>query len=158
MKICAIQLPYGYTKEETEKSVDFLIQELNSCDESFDLILTPEYSNSPGTLSPEEALPFSIAHTEKLLEAAVNAAKRCKSIVALSACLKVGDSFRNTTRVYNPDGSIAGEYYKQQLVLREGAEHGVTHSYTTNYNPPPIVTANGIRLGFLICYDTYFDE
>ena len=158
MKICAIQLPYGYTKEETEKSVDFLIQELNSCDESFDLILTPEYSNSPGTLSPEEALPFSIAHTEKLLEAAVNAAKRCNSIVALSACLKVGDSYRNTTRVYASDGSIAGEYYKQQLVLREGAEHGVTHSYTTECNPPPIVTVNGIRLGFLICYDTYFDE
>ena len=158
MKICAIQPPYGFNKQETEKSVEFLIEELNSCDESFDLILTPEYSNSPGTLSPEEALPFSIAHTEKLLEAAVNAAKRCKSIVALSACLKVGDSYRNTTRVYNADGSIAGEYYKQQLVLREGAEHGVTHSYTANYNPPPIVTANGIRLGFLICYDTYFDE
>ncbi len=158
MKICAIQPPYGFNRKETEKSVEFLIKELDSCDESFDLILTPEYSNSPGTLSPEEALSFSIAHTEKLEEAAVNAAKRCKSIVALSACLKVGDSYRNTTRVYNSDGRIAGEYYKQQLVLREGAEHGVTHSYTANYNPPPIITVNGIRLGFLICYDTYFDE
>lgn len=158
MKICAIQPPYGFNRKETEKSVEFLIKELDSCDESFDLILTPEYSNSPGTLSPEEALAFSISHTEKLEEAAVNAAKRCKSIVALSACLKVGDSYRNTTRVYNSDGRIAGEYYKQQLVLREGAEHGVTHSYTANYNPPPIITVNGIRLGFLICYDTYFDE
>ena len=158
MKICAIQPPYGFNRKETEKSVEFLIKELDSGDESFDLILTPEYSNSPGTLSPEEALAFSISHTEKLEEAAVNAAKRCKSIVALSACLKVGDSYRNTTRVYNSDGRIAGEYYKQQLVLREGAEHGVTHSYTANYNPPPIITVNGIRLGFLICYDTYFDE
>lgn len=158
MKICAIQIPYGFNKEETHKSVEFLIHELDSCDGSFDLILTPEYSNSPGELSPEEALPFSIAHTEKLEEAAQNAAKRCKSIVALSACLKVGDSYRNTTRLYHPDGSVAGEYYKQQLVLREGAEHGVTHSYTKDYNPPPIIISNGIRFAFLTCYDTYFDE
>lgn len=158
MKICAIQIPYGFNREETEKSVDFLISQLNGCDNSFDLILTPEYSNSPGELSCEEALPFSIAHTEKLEEAAKNAAIRCQATVALSGCFKVGEFYRNTTRVYHPEGTIAGEYYKQQLVLREGAEHGVTHSYTGEYNPPPVIVSNGIRLGFLTCYDTYFDE
>ena len=71
MKLCAIQVPYGKNPEETEQSVDFLIRELNECDESIDLILTPEYSNGPGELSREEAFPFCVAHTEKLVEAAV---------------------------------------------------------------------------------------
>ncbi|MBO4303045.1 MAG: hypothetical protein J6A21_00490 [Lentisphaeria bacterium] len=158
MKICAIQIPYGRTKEETENSVEFLVKELESCDSSLDLILTPEYSNCPGGLPPEEALSFSVSHTEKLEDAAVRAAKRCGAIVALSGCFGKGDAFRNTTRLYHADGTVAGEYYKQQLVPREGAEHGVTHAYTGEYNPPPIFVSNGIRFGFLTCYDTYFEE
>ena len=104
------------------------------------------------------ALPFYIAHTEKLVEAAVNAAKRCGAIVALSGCFKVGEHYRNTTRVYHPDGTFAGDYYKQQLVLREPAEHGVENTHTRQWAPPPIVESNGIRLGFLTCYDAYFEE
>ena len=158
MKFCAIQVPYGKTKEDTERSVEFLINELNSCDESLDLILTPEYSNGPGELTPEEALPFYIAHTEKLVDAAVNAAKRCHATVALSGCFKIGKNYRNTTRVYHPDGTIAGDYYKQQLVLREPAEHGVENAHTREWCPPPIVESQGLRLAFLTCYDAYFEE
>ena len=158
MKLCAIQVPYGKNLEDTERSVEFLINELNTCDDSLDLILTPEYSNGPGELTPEEALPFYIAHTEKLVEAAVNAAKRCHATVALSGCFKIGEHYRNTTRVYHPDGTIAGDYYKQQLVLREPAEHGVENAHTREWCPPPIIESQGIRLGFLTCYDAYFEE
>ncbi len=158
MKYCAIQIPYGKNLEDTEKSVDFLINELNSCDESIDLILTPEYSNGPGELTPAEALPFYIAHTDKLQEAAVNAAKRCHASVALSGCFKIGDHYRNTTRVFHPDGTVAGDYYKQQLVLREPAEHGVENAHTRKWCPPPIIESQGLRLGFLTCYDAYFEE
>ena len=38
MKVCAIQPPYGYDPEQAHKSVEFIINELDSCDESFDLI------------------------------------------------------------------------------------------------------------------------
>lgn len=158
MKFCAIQVPYGKDLKDTEASVEFLINELNSCDESLDLILTPEYSNGPGELTPEEALPFYISHTEKLVEAAVNAAKRCHATVALSGCFKIGEHYRNTTRVYHPDGSFAGDYYKQQLVLREPAEHGVENAHTRKWCPPPIVESQGLRLAFLTCYDAYFEE
>lgn len=158
MKLCAIQVPYGMSAQETEKSVDFLINELDSCDSSFDVILTPEYSNGPGELTPDEALDFYIAHTGRLVDAAVRAAKRCNAVVALSGCFKIGDSYRNTTRVYRNDGSIAGEYYKQQLVLREPAEHGVDNAYTREFNPPAIVEVNGVRYGFITCYDAYFEE
>ena len=138
MKLCAIQVPYGKDLKDTERSVEFLINELNTCDESLNLILTPEYSNGPGELTPEEALPFYIAHTEKLVEAALDAAKRCHATVALSGCFKIGENYRNTTRVYNPDGTIAGDYYKQQLVLREPAEHGVENTHTRKWKLPEV--------------------
>ena len=47
MKFCAIQLPYAHDYKQAEKSVDFLLAELAKCDDSCDLILTPEYSNAP---------------------------------------------------------------------------------------------------------------
>ena len=76
MKICAIQPPYGYTPEEAEKTVEFIIDELNSCDDSMDLILTPEYSNTPGTIPPEQALDFAGKWRGKLEEAAIF--RRCQ--------------------------------------------------------------------------------
>ena len=89
MKLCAIQVPYGKNLEDTERSVEFLIKELNTCDESIDLILTPEYSNGPGELTPEEALPFYIAHTEKLVEAAVSG-RRLRNISQPLSLRKAG--------------------------------------------------------------------
>ena len=43
MRLCAIQQPYPYTPEEAPAAVEWLIRELNSCDPSLDLIVTPEY-------------------------------------------------------------------------------------------------------------------
>ena len=85
MRLCAIQQPYPYTPEEAPAAVEFLIRELNSCDPSLDLIVTPEYSNCPTSFPAGESLPFAIAHTAELVEAAGAAAVRChadrKSVV-----------------------------------------------------------------------------
>lgn len=159
MRLCAIQQPYPYTPETASASVDFLIEELNSCDPSLDLIVTPEYSNCPAAFPAGESLPFAVAHTEKLVDAAVSAAKRCHAIVALSYCAETAPGiYRNTTRIFAPDGSVAGDYYKQQLTVREPVTRQVDNSYTLDYLPPKIVEAEGIRLGFVTCYDAYFME
>ena len=159
MKLCAIQQPYAYTPADAEASVDFLIRELDSCDDSLDLILTPEYSNSPSKFpSGEEALAFAKAHTERLETAARNAAKRCGAIVALAYCAQTPHGWRNTTRVFNARGEVAGEYYKQQLVVTEAAGHNIDDSYTKSFHAPEIVEVDGIRLGFVTCYDAYFLE
>jgi len=49
MKLRAVQIPYGKTAGLADDSADFLIHELNRCDSSCDLILTPEYSNAPAS-------------------------------------------------------------------------------------------------------------
>ena len=159
MRLCAIQQPYPYTPEEAPAAVEWLIRELNSCDPSLDLIVTPEYSNCPTSFPPGESVPFAVAHTAELVEAAVAAARRCNAIVALSFCAEVSPGvFRNTTRIFAPDGSPAGDYYKQQLTLREPAVRQVDNSYALDYLPPAIVEVNGIRFGFVTCYDAYYTE
>ena len=159
MRVCAIQQPYPYTPEEAPAAVEWLIGELDSCDASLDLIVTPEYSNAPTAFPPGESRKFARAHFGKLNDAAVAAAKRCHAIVAMGCCAELeGNICRNTTRVFAPDGSVAGDYYKQQLVLSEPASRGVDDRYTLEYRPPTIVEVCGIRFGFVTCYDAYFDE
>lgn len=158
MKICAIQQPYSYRASEAAASVDFLIKELESCDPSLDLILTPEYSNCPSSFPAGESLPFAIAHTAELETAAIAAARRCNAIVALSYCAPCGNVYRNTTRVFAPDGSVAGEYCKQQLLPKEPQSRQVDNSYALTWRPPAIVEVGGLRLGFVTCYDAYFEE
>ncbi len=158
MKVCAIQPPYGYTPQDAGKTVEFIIGELNSCDGSIDLILTPEYSNTPGSIPPEEALAFAGRWRSKLEDAAVAAAKRCKAIVVLSYSARAEGCERNTSRVFLPSGEVAGEYWKQQLVLSEPDGHKVDNSYALESRRPTIVEVNGLKLAFVICYDAYFNE
>jgi len=158
MKVCAIQPPYGHTPAAAEDTVRYIISELDSCDESFDLILTPEYSNTPGTIPPEEITAFAAAWRKPLEDAASAAARRCQAVVVLSCSSRDSGQERNTSKVILPSGESAGEYWKQQLVLSEPAGHGVDNSYALRSRRPTIIEVNGMRLGFVICYDAYFNE
>ena len=63
MKLCAVQIPFGKTAGQAAEAVDFLIRELDRCDSSCDLILTPEYSNAPAAFPPGGAVPFAVKTT-----------------------------------------------------------------------------------------------
>ena len=158
MKVCAIQQPYPYTVEEAAAAVDFVISELNSCDSSLDLILTPEYTNCPTSFPAGESLPFAQKYAADLENAAVSAAKRCNAIVALSYCAPTPYGWRNTTRVFDRSGKAVGDYYKLQLTEREPVARQVEDSYRWHFNAPTIVEVDGLRLGFVTCYDAYFNE
>ena len=159
MKLCAIQQPYPYTVADADAAVEFLLEELDSCDDSLDLILTPEYSNCPTNFpSGAESLAFAKAHFLRLEAAARNAARRCSAIVALACCAPTPHGWRNTTRVYDRRGEEVGNYYKQQLTVREPKARAVDNSYTRSFHAPEIVEVDGIRIGFVTCYDAYFEE
>ena len=107
MKLCAIQIPYGHTASDADNSVDFLIRELNNCDNSIDLILTPEYSNAPATFPAGTAKNYVKKSTSKLIEAAKNAAIRCNAVVAVNYLCEISEGiFRNTTRVFDRSGNM----------------------------------------------------
>ena len=159
MKLCAVQPPYANSVQDAEKSVGFLIDELNKCDSECDVILTPEYSNMLAAFPLAEGRAFVRKHTPALLEAAVAAAKRCNAVVAVNFLCEVTEGvFRNTTRIFDRNGSEAGNFYKQHLPSAEKRGVQPDYEYTRSFLPPEIVEIDGIRFGFLICYDTYFSE
>jgi len=159
MRLCAIQQPYPYDWHDAGNSVEFVIRELDSCNGSLDLILTPEYTNCPSKFpSGEASLECAKTYTPRLEAAARGAAKRCGAIVALSYCAPTPYGWRNTTRIFDPSGEAVGDYYKQQPTVREAKARGVDVSYSRSFHAPEIVEVDGIRLGFVTCYDAYFEE
>lgn len=158
MKLCAIQPPYPYTLASADRTVDFLIRALRECSPEHDLILLPEYSNAPTVYPEGECIPYAAAHTEELIGACVETAKRCKAVVAVNLAAEVDGSFRNTTRVFNRNGEWIGDYYKQHLPHGEVHIKKMENSYTFDFAPPRIIETEGLRLGFLTCYDCYFSE
>lgn len=159
MKVCAIQPPYPYTPVTADATVQFLVDSLDACTDDLDLILLPEYSNAPTNFPMGESIPYAQAHTEALIGAARRAAVRCQAIVAVCHACEVSPGvFRNTTRVYDRRGEAVGDYYKQQLVKSEVTVKKMDNSYVWQTNAPAIVEVDGLRLGFLICYDCYFTE
>lgn len=158
MKLCAIQVPFADSPEDAVKSVEMMIAQLQQCDNSCDIILTPEYSNAPGRIPAARLKEFASAQTRKLIPSAVETARRCHAIVAVNFLAEVSPGeFRNITRIFDRQGNCAGEFHKQHLPEAE-KQLGVSFNYTFDNNPPPIVEIEGIRFGFLICYDTYFTE
>jgi len=160
MRFVAIQPPYAFSPEQADASVEAIIRELDACDQTCDLILTPEYSNAPSAFTAETLAPFVRRHTPRLVEAARNAARRCGAIVALSLAAEGADGrLRNVTRLYGRDGEPVGEYAKRHLTAAEINVLKMDDGYTWDAaQAPEIVEVDGLRFGFLICYDTYFDE
>ena len=158
MRVCAIQPPYPYSLESADRTIDFLIHSLRECSPENDLILLPEYSNAPTVYPEGECIRYAAAHTDPLIATCVETAKRCKAIIAVNLAAEVDGSFRNTTRVFNWNGEWIGDYCKQHLPYGEVHTKKMDDSYTFDYTPPRILETEGIRLGFLTCYDCYFNE
>ena len=159
MKLCAIQIPFAFNEADAEKSVAMAIAELDRCDCSSDIILTPEYTNAPAAFERGRCIPFAQRHTGNLLEAARNAAVRCNAIVAVNyVCEAEKGLFRNTTEIFDRNGKSAGRFYKQHLPRAEKEINLLDEEYTKTFRAPEIIEIDGIRFGFLICYDTYFSE
>ena len=147
MKLCAIQIPYGKTADQADDAVGFLINELDHCDPSCDLILTPEYSNAPATFPPGGTVPYARKSTAKLIESARAAAVRCQAIVAVNYLCEVKPgTFRKTPHFFDRAGNIAGDYYKQHLPTSEINGIKPDISYTKQFSSPAIITVDGIRL------------
>ena len=84
MKLCALQIPFAYNEADCDASVRFAIEQLKQCDESCDIILTPEYTNAPANFEKGACIPYTKKFTEELLTTAKETARRCNAIVAVN--------------------------------------------------------------------------
>ncbi len=159
MKVCIVQPAYStdYSKSEEyfNKELEFFAQ----CDESMDIIVFPEACDVPCLTSNKEEFDASVEKFgEKLFNVASETAKRCNAIVFANGSEKGGKGLRNTTYAFDREGNLVGKYYKQHLTPGEVSKRKLDSDYTFEFEEPTVVEIEGIRFGFLTCYDFYFYE
>ncbi len=76
----------------------------------------------------------------------------------VNAHFKTDKGYRNTTYAFNRDGEIAGKYFKEHLVPSEVSVMELDSDYSFEFSEPTVLEMEGIRFGFLTCYDFYFYE
>ncbi|MDD2502378.1 MAG: glycerophosphodiester phosphodiesterase family protein, partial [Clostridia bacterium] len=159
MKVCAFQPQYPYEPGKMDKLVEWLESSLDSCDDSFDLIVLPEACNGMSNFDALNDFQTSIKmYGERLSRKAQKTAERCKALVAINLYVGEEGVYRNTTQVYDKYGNLAGEYLKQHLPESEVKEKKIDDSYAHEYQSPYTIDVDGVRYGFLTCYDCYYTE
>ncbi len=159
MKVCVIQPPYSSDYSRSDEHFIKELELLDACDDSMDIIVMPELCDVPClAASREESEASSAKYNEKILAKAAETAKRCNSILFINARSKTEKGLRNTTYAFDREGNVVGKYYKQHLVPGEVFKMRLDHDYSFEFEEPTVIEIEGLRFGFLVCYDFYFYE
>ena len=159
MKVKIIQPLYSKDIKDSDELFTWELKELDSLDEGLDLVVFPESCDVPAFAKSRDEMLGSInAYMEKLRRKAEYTARRTHTMIAVNYHYPVGDNYRNTTVVYDREGREAAVYDKQHLTPGEVSKMKLDSDYTFEYNEPYVAEIEGIRFGFLTCYDFYFYE
>lgn len=150
MKVTVTQPSYFMGENPDQKIAEFLLCELEKAEEN-SLIVLPEYSNAGGISDPEsekKAMP----RAKIMLEKAALVAKTKSAYVAINVLEERNGKIKNSTYLFDKNGDVAFIYDKIHLPPSEvslGVERG---------DGACVCDLDGIRFGFLTCYDVYFNE
>lgn len=159
MKACIIQPPYSYDLSLSDEYFEYKLNLLDECDKTVDIIVLPEYSDVPCVTSTlKETFFYYEKYHEKLMEKCKETAVRCRAVLFVNALSKEETGYRNTTFAIDQRGKIIGKYYKKHLPPLELHTLGLDSQYTFEYSEPYVIEIDGLRYGFLTCYDFYFYE
>ena len=159
MKVCIIQPAYSTDYSKSEYYFEEQLKLIEQCDDSMDIIVLPEMCDIPCLArSKEEAYASSKKFNSRILTVCSDTAKRCNAMVFV--CARYGEEGRqrNTTYAINRKGEIEGLYFKQHLTPREVTKTRLDSDYSFEFSEPTVIEMEGIRFGFLTCYDFYFYE
>ena len=164
MKVCVLQPKYSFNENDIDSCFKGLLSILEQCDDSLDIFVLPEYSDVLADVKGKDGYYNAVMkYGPELLEKAKDTARRCSSFVFVNAGYKTDYGIRNTTYAINRKGEVVGRYFKAHPAPSEvktdvegGHELDVQYSY--EYNSPYVIEMEGIRFGFLTCYDFYFYE
>lgn len=149
LNVTVIQPPYFAGENPCEKISDFLLGEAEKAKAG--LILMPEYSNAGGVSDVESELA-SLKRAEKMLSRAGEIAKEKSSYVGINVLERSEGEIKNSTYLFNKNGEVAFVYDKIHLPPSEitlGVKYG---------DGACVCTLDGIKFGFMTCYDVYFNE
>ena len=156
MRIVVFQPPYP--KEGTVAGAEACLQWMQtgldelSSDEQ-DLVLLPEYANTPGLNDRDVLRTFAESQGADFLRAVATSAGRLRSLIALAAPVRSGTRWFNRTLVFDAQGALAFTYDKVHLTDVERDDLGLTAGAM-----PSVFQHGEIRIGFATCFDLYFPE
>ncbi|MBO5665857.1 MAG: hypothetical protein J6S45_00250 [Firmicutes bacterium] len=159
MKVCVIQPYYSVDFTDADQCFEDELALLEQCDESMDLIVLPEMSDMPSLAKTlDQRMACRERYTDRLLEKVKETAIRCNAMIFVNANYHNGVGYRNTTYAFDRQGNITGHYFKEHLTPGEGIMPERDSEYSFEYTKPVIVEMEGLRFGFMTCYDFYFYE
>lgn len=159
MKVYLAQPFYSVDETQSEACFREEMRLLDACTPDLDIIVFPEYCDVPAFAKTRDTfLRFVERYNQPILAKAAETAKRCNAMVFLNACDTSFPGYRNTTFAFDRQGNVAGRYYKQHLTPGEVNERKLDSGYSFEPSPPYVLEMEGIRFGFLTCYDFYFYE
>lgn len=164
MKVCVIQPAYSMDPADNEKCFEGMLSLMDQCDDSLDLIVLPEYCDIPANTADAAGFHASIrALNTRAKEAARALAIRTNAMVFANFADETSAGFRNTTFAFDRKGNEAGKYYKAhpapcEVKTPAQGGNGMDCTYSYSYQPPYVVEMEGLRFGFLTCYDFYMYE
>lgn len=119
----------------------------------------PEATDMPCLCkTADERLKSIEKYNSKIINKAKETALRCNSMLFINARYKAEKGYRNTTYAFDRSGELKGLYFKKQLVPSELTHEETDISYEFEPEEPTVIEIEGIRFGFLTCYDFYFYE
>ncbi len=158
MKACVFQLQYSNDLSYSDKFFAERIKMLDECEKDCDIIVLPEYSDVPcAVTTTDELIYYHNKYIATLLDKCAQTAMRCEAIVFVNALCEVDGKMRNTTYAFDKNGELVGKYYKTHIPPGEKAL-GVDYEYTQKTEAAYVLEIDGVRYGFLTCYDFYFYE
>lgn len=164
MKVCVVQPFYSLGSKDLDRCFQEMLALIARCDDSLDVIVLPEYCDVPAATQNAEQFHASIVKYNAVIAAkAAETARRCRAIVFanFADCTETG--WRNTTFAFDREGNVVGKYYKAHPAPSEvkTAEQGGNEldcSYSYSYARPTVIEIEGLRFGFMTCYDFYMYE
>lgn len=150
MKVRVVQPPYFYGENPDQKIAEFLIEELQKAQKG-EIIVLPEYSNAGG-LSDAKREMEALDRAEIMKIKAAEVAKEKEAYVAINVLERRDGQIKNSTYLFNTRGEVSFIYDKIHLPPSE-VDLGVSYGAGAC-----CCEVDGIRFGFLTCYDIYFNE
>ena len=150
LDITVIQPSYYVGECPDQKIADFLMSEARTSRNGA-LIVLPEYSNAGG-LSDKESELRALPRAKEMLQESAMIAKSKGAYLTINVLEERQGNIVNSTYLFDKHGQVAFIYDKIHLPPSEinlGVKHG---------DGACVCELDGIRFGFMTCYDVYFNE
>jgi predicted amidohydrolase len=122
--------------------------------DSPDLIVLPEACDRPFEWPAEKRADYYRARGGQALEFLKSTAVDNNCYIAYSAVREEQDgTWRNSTRIIDRRGAVAGTYNKNHLVIEENTRGGMLYG-----KDAPLIDCDFDRVACVICFDLNFDE